>query len=124
VTCRIRRINLGLVFQQILRGGEIHRFSTAVDWTEAGVVCCINVGPALAQEAYDFCDEGHLVFVSVDLAIAESEVQYAAAFGVLYSDVDEPRSLKEVFDGFELALLKGLEEWSGLTLASGLLLLQ
>jgi hypothetical protein len=38
-------------------------------------------------------------------------VQHAAAFGVLYSDVDKPRSLKEVFDGFELALLKGLEEW-------------
>jgi len=108
VTCRIRRINISLVFQQILRGGEIHRFSTAVDWTEAGVVCCINVGPALAQEAYDFCDEGHLVFVSVDLAIAESEVQHAAAFGVLYSDVGKP---KEAFDGFELALLNGLEEW-------------
>ena len=75
------------------------------------MVYCINVGPALAQEAYDICDEGHLVFVNVDLAVAESEVQHAAVFGVPYIDVDNPRSLKEASDVFELALLTGLEEW-------------
>jgi hypothetical protein len=38
-------------------------------------------------------------------------VQHAAVFGVLYIDADNPRSLKEAFDVFELALLTGLEEW-------------
>jgi hypothetical protein len=50
----------------------------------------------------------HPGFVGVDPTTAESEVQHATVFRVLFGDT---MLLQEVPDGVELALLTGLEEW-------------
>jgi hypothetical protein len=50
----------------------------------------------------------HPGFIGIDPATAESEVQHAAVFRVLFGDT---MLLQEVFDSVELALLTSLKEW-------------